>query len=269
MSVEVLLSCMNEKDYSIIEKSNLKNVSTLIINQTKEEVNRESDNIKHRMIISNTKGLSNSRNLALKNAKEEICILADDDEYFYDSFSAVIESVYKNRNDADIIVFDIKGKNSNLGNQGRLLKKWELLKVSSVQITFRRESVQNKFFFDPLLGAGTGNGSGEENKFLLECYKRGLKIYYEPIEILALKESESSWFKGYDKEYFYNRGASTRYIYGFLFSVFYGIYFIITKYQLYTNNITLREALFNLIKGIYENKLVIMSKECCDNERKN
>ena len=51
-----------------------------------------------------------------------------------------------------------------------------MLRVCSCQITFKRASIiDNKLIFDVKLGAGTGNGAGEENKFLLDCYDKGLK----------------------------------------------------------------------------------------------
>lgn len=255
MNFEVLMSCMNEKDFSLIEKSNLNNVRVLIINQCNSEEVLANDKNMHRMVKTKERGLSRSRNRGLLEAVGDICLLADDDEYFYDNLEEVILEAYTTTPEADIIIFDIDGKQSKLGNTGRFLGKFDLLRVSSVQISFRRKSIKNLVWFDPVLGAGSGNGGGEENKFLLDCYNKGLKIFYQPVKILQLKESESSWFHGFNKEYFYKRGASTRYIYGFIFSLAYGLYFIIMKYSLYKKDISLLNAFIYILKGVFNNNL--------------
>ena len=104
MSLEVLLSCMNQEKFSIIEDSNLTNIDTLIINQC----NREEEIIlddKHRVINTMTVGLSVSRNIGLENARREICLLGDDDETFVDGLEDIFLNAYKRIKNADIISF--------------------------------------------------------------------------------------------------------------------------------------------------------------------
>src|SRR5690606_37347673 len=49
--------------------------------------------------------------------------------------------------------------------------------------------------------------ASEDIVFLVDCMKKGLKIYYVSIPIVVLGPSESTWFKGYNKEYFQTVGA--------------------------------------------------------------
>lgn len=136
------------------------------------------------------------------------------------------------------------------------LSRLEVLKVSSLQISFKKKSIEDKNIrFDTKLGAGSGNGAGEENKFLLDAYDNGLQIYHYPVNIANMMERESTWFKGFDEEYFYNRGASTRYILGFWQSCAYALYFVIFKYKMYKNNTSFISALKNIFQGIAENKI--------------
>ena len=252
MSLEVLLSCMNQEKFSIIEDSNLTNIDTLIINQC----NREEEIIlddKHRVINTMTVGLSVSRNIGLENARREICLLGDDDETFVDGLEDIVLNAYKRIKNADIIIFKAANWPEVFKGKAKRLSKLELLKVSSVQISFKRKSVVGKVKFDSFLGAGTPNGSGEENKFLLECYKKGLKIYYVPVEILTLRDAGSTWFKGFDEGYFYRRGYTTRYIYGLGFAIVYAVYFIIMKRNLYKSNLSMERAFYYLFKGIRDN----------------
>lgn len=254
----ILLSCMYEKDKSIIQHSNIKS-DCVIINQCNEE------NIERKCLINNNeclwinskeRGLSKSRNMAIKNCTADICLIADDDEIFPENIERIIVSAYKEIPQADIIIFDISNYPKKIAKKVFKFKRLQLLRVSSVQITFKREKIKQKNIkFDEKLGAGTGNGAGEENKFLLDAYDKGLKIYHYPVNIATMIENESTWFTGYDEEYFYKRGMSTRYILGFWLSCVYAVYFLIFKYSKYKNNTSFVSALRNIFQGILENKI--------------
>lgn len=256
MTFEVLLSCMHKNDFNIITDSNLNEVKTLIINQcdVKEDYLEELDE-KHRVIWTKTRGLSVSRNLAVKNASSDICLISDDDEVFCDELEKKVISAYESIPDADVIIFKMIDMPEKFKGCKKRLKKLDLLKVASWQISFRLDSIKDKLSFDTLLGAGTGNGGGEENKFLLDCYKNGLKIYYYPTEIATVAQDCSTWFFGYDDEYFYKRGCSTRYTYGFWFSLIYAFYFAIVKYEIYKKECSFFRALVCMLKGIKENDI--------------
>ncbi|WP_337366012.1 glycosyltransferase family A protein [Phascolarctobacterium sp.] len=257
-SLEILLSCMYEKDYSIIEASNIK-TNAVIINQcdrnSKHTINLTG--CKYASWINSTeRGLSKSRNMAIKNSQADICLLADNDEFFDDDCETKILAAYAELPDADIIIFNLSNKSTKLKSHSYRLKRLELLRVCSWQITFKRQAiVDNELAFDIKLGAGSGNGAGEENKFLLDCYDQGLKIYHVPLNIAMMKDNESTWFTGYDEEFFYKRGMSTRYILGFWWSCVYGIYYVILKYDLYENKISAFKAFQRLFCGILENNL--------------
>ena len=252
MYLEVLMSCMNKKEFSIIEESNLKDVNTLIVNQCDKDEQLPLDS-KHRVINTTSRGLSVSRNIPIDNANGDICLLCDDDEIFIDDLAEVIQDAYDKIQDADIIAFKVCNWPEVFGGKTKRLSKIELLKISSVQISFKRKSVLGKIKFDSFLGAGTKNGSGEENKFLLECHKIGLKIYYMPIDILSLIENESTWFSGFNEDYFYKRGYTTRYIYGLPFSILYNLYFVLSKRKIYRNDTTFNKAAYYLFKGMKDN----------------
>lgn len=254
----ILLSCMNEKDKEIIKKSNIQS-NCVIINQygeNKKEQIKVANNKICLWINSEERGLSKSRNMAIQNSNADICLLADNDEIFGDCIETKILKAYEEIPQADIIVFDLYNKTTKLKNKIYKLKKLECLRVCSLQITFKRKIiVDNNIKFDINLGAGTGNGAGEENKFLLDAYDKGLKIYHYPMNIAKMTENESTWFKGYNEDYFYKRGISTRYILGFWLSCAYALYFLISKYDEYKNCISIMKAGFHIVNGIVENKL--------------
>ncbi len=250
MNLNVLLSCMHQKDFSIIEKSNLSLVDTIIVNQCDVAEEEKVVQNTHLMVKSPTRGLSVSRNLAIKNSDADICLLSDDDEIFNNDLNEIITAAYDKIPDADIIIFKMKNYPTRFPDEIKKLKKYDCLKVSSFQISFRLSKIKNNIFFDSKLGAGTGNGASEECKFLLDCYESGLKIYYVPIEIGTINIVSSTWFSGYDKKYFFNRGKTTRYILGLPISILYAFHFLLLKRKLYKKNISVWQAGKFLFKGI-------------------
>ncbi len=256
MTFEVLMSCMHQSDMKIIKCSNLENVQTLVVNQCKTDKEEVKIDGKHRMINTATRGLSMSRNMAIKNANADICLLADDDEIFVDDLQCVVLAGYEKFPDADIIVYKLSNRYKKLGNKPRKLRKYEMLRVASWQISFRVTSIRDAITFDLLLGAGSGNGAGEENKFLLDAINAGLKIYYVP-EIIgkAIDDSASTWFFGYDKNFFYNQGKTTRYTLGLFIANMYAIYTLIKQYPKYKSTISIFEATKALFRGVYDNEL--------------
>ena len=81
--------------------------------------------------------------------------------------------------------------------------------------------------FDQLMEAGTGNGAGEENKFVYDLIKKGMKVRYVPRHIGKVNVGDSSWFHGFTDKYFQDTGWTGRRTYrmfpGFLFLVYFSI----------------------------------------------
>lgn len=256
MMLEVLVSCMNQLPETIIDRLKLQEYNTLIINQCKVDTEELLElSPRHRMLITNTRGLSVSRNLGIQHSKADICVLSDDDETFITGFDKKIVDAYSQLNNADIIAFDIINHPCSLKKRQRI-NRLSLYKIASCQITFRREKINEKGIrFDPLIGSGTGNGAGEENKFLQECVNSGLKIYYCPISIAVLNDSPSQWFKGYNSEYFYNDGKTNRYVMGFWIGGVYCLYYLIFKYKLYKGQIGFLSATKSMFSGFFRNEL--------------
>lgn len=257
MNFEILLSCMYEKNYSIIDVSNI-NSNAIIVNQCNEKNDKTIVNFNKKVLWINSKerGLSKSRNMAIRNSTADVCLLADNDEVFNDDVEEKILNAYRELPEADIIVFRIENKSTKLKDKIYKLKRLEMLRVCSWQITFKRASIIGKnIMFDTKLGAGTGNGAGEENKFLFDCYDSGLNIYHYPANIARMRERKSTWFFGFDENFFYNHGMVTRYTLGVWLSILYAVYYLMFKYSLYRRDISMIMACKYLLKGIFENKL--------------
>lgn len=257
---------------NIIKRSGLEH-DVVVVNQTniKHEERRELAN-NCLMINTPQRGLSKSRNMAIKSSNADICVLSDDDETFNTGIQEKIEKEYINHPKADVLIFNVKNRESKNGGGYHKLKFHELLRVSSQEISFRRNSiVKNSIFFDEYMGSGTGNGAGEENKFLIECFKKGLKIYYSPLEISSViprELSDSKWFHGFTPEFFFQRGYSTRYILGLPASVLYAIYYVLSHGKMFKNQISKKNALKYTFKGIRNNKIARMKRSQNSNDNK-
>ena len=263
MKLEILLSCMHQENLDIVKKSNI-NTDVLIINQCNRNNNKELiiGNQRIRMISTTQRGLSNSRNLAIHLSDREFCLLCDDDELFLDGVSDKIVTAFEQIPDADIIIFRMKNVPCRLKRKRYKLGYFACLKVASWQIGFRREAIlKSGVLFDPFMGSGSGNGCGEENKFLLDCFRKGLNIYHVPIEIAVLSPKDSNWFHGYNKTFFYQRGTTTRYMLGFLLSVFYALYYVIKKKSLYEKETHPLTALLTMLHGIWNNDIAKLKKK--------
>ncbi|WP_233134461.1 hypothetical protein [Geobacillus sp. 46C-IIa] len=123
------------------------------------------------------------------------------------------------------------------------------LKTSSVEIAFRPQKIKNaNIKFNEQFGAGSVYRMGEENIFLFECLRKGLKIKYVPIKIADLYIGESSWFNGFNSKYFFDRGA----VFGALshrWALILIFQFALRHYKKYKSEMTLLNAIKEMIRG--------------------
>lgn len=263
------MSCMHQDDDSLVRSSCITG-DVLVINQCDRnaEAVYSTPQGTARMISTTERGLTKSRNLAIANSKADICLLCDDDEKFLPDYERTILQAYQDFPQADVLAFKILDQPKTLPDRILRLRFPKLLNVSSWQISFRRESLlKNGVRFDELLGAGSGNGAEEELKFLLDCQRAGLKIWYIPTAIASVGQGDSTWFHGFDQEFFYNRGATTRYILGAPLAFAYGVFYVIKKFPKYRNKLTHAQAMGALLKGMKDNK-VFHQRKALDNLRK-
>lgn len=256
---------MHQKDASIIERSNIQ-TDVIVVNQCDKDyveefsfVNNKGKECHAKFICTTQRGLSRSRNMAIENAHPgNICLICDDDEILADGYEDLILSGYSEYEDADLMAFSLNwnGFGKRYSSRSYKLSFRETLRVCSVQITFKLDAIhRNNIRFDVMLGSGTGNGAGEENRFMLDCRKCGLSMYYHPNNIATINVGESQWFKGFTKQYFKNHGWATRRVFRNDFLAL-GIiaYYAITKRSLYKNEISMGNAIIYMLKGFFEKR---------------
>ncbi|WP_054742964.1 glycosyltransferase [Cellulosilyticum ruminicola] len=255
MNIEFLVATMRQTDCSFLNRMNIKS-NAVVINQCdrndQEIIDDQGKQIK--FLSYKEIGLSRSRNRALDAATGDICVIADDDVIYNEVCNEQILKAYEIYPDADLIAFQIiRTGNTRLKTfrtQPHVENWLSCMKISSVEITFKRKSIIEKDIrFNTLFGAGAYFNNGEENIFLYDCLRKKLKIVYMPIAIGSVSCEESSWFKGYDPHYFESMGAGyyglSRYL-GWAFI----LQHVARHYKLYKNDMSFFEVLGHMYRGM-------------------
>lgn len=263
MNLNVLLSCMHEKDTSIVKRNNIQ-TDVVVVNQCDYNAVTEYDflnnkgNICHVKFINTTeRGLSRSRNMAINNAWGDICLIADDDEKFADDYEDIIIKAF-DEIQADVIAFGFHYSNRERDNFTKRTRiRWHnFLKICSVQIAFRRSSIiTSSLQFQVNMGSGSGNGGGEENKFISDCLKNKLSIYAEPSDIAEIiyNPEESKWFTGFNEDYFIKKGWSIKQSIGVMGTLAFAIALCCKRSSLIKKDMNPFRAFYLMLKGVFSN----------------
>ena len=138
------------------------------------------------------RGLSRNRNNCLRHATADLCLIGDDDcQYTHEQLQTVINTFEQNPN-VDIATFQYSSKGyskcypSTCQDLSSFPKGYYL---SSIELAFRRQSVQGKLWFNEHFGLGAKVfHCGEENIFIHTAIEKGLNCRFFPITIVADQE---------------------------------------------------------------------------------
>ena len=255
MKIQHIISTMNRKDFSFLESLCLK-TDALVVNQNCPENKTDivlSNNVNVRVISTPEKGLSRSRNMLINNAEGEILVIGDDDVEYLDGYYEAIENAYNKYPDADIIVFRFthkRGKETRTRYMHDIkMNMMNISKAASVEISFRRQSILDAGVrFNNNIGLGTDFPTGEENAFLADALRAGLKIYHVPKTICVAQEAERLTETYNISDYIMDKGASYHCIYKKMFPL-YSIAFIILKKKSIFKDVSIIKALSLMCKG--------------------
>lgn len=256
MKFGILVSTMNQLDFSLINKMNIRDGAVVVnqISNSKTDLNNEVIFLDKGIywVNSSEKGLSRSRNLAMRTSRHKVALLSDDDIQYVDNVGELIENAFINNPNFDIITFQVYGKNSVFKKYSKRKRKVGYIasfRKASVEIAVNLDKIESKNIkFNELFGSGSTYQMGEDNIFLFDCLKKGLRIGYVPIKIGDLEVGKSTWFKGYTRKYFNDLGA----VYTEMsrtFSLLFIVQFAMRKYKLYKNETKFTDALKEMLHG--------------------
>lgn len=204
MTIEVLISTYNEDIYLIPSqilppKNNIQWLVSFQYSESHYLSTLPSELIEREdvtLIIKKGKGLSSNRNMALEAAKGDLLVLSDADAHFKPSYFQTIFKTFEAHSDLDIAFFQAETY------EGQLLHAYPNVSFNykdtpkgfwynSLGIVIKRSNFLPQF--DTRFGLNASYfGCGEEELFLFEAFKKGLKIQYFPKVIICTKRKTSA-----------------------------------------------------------------------------
>ncbi|MBF2708386.1 glycosyltransferase family 2 protein [Flavobacterium soyangense] len=214
--LEILVSTMNRNTLDFLIPMfpfcHFSDFSILIVNQTQENNLLVSEFPSIRVINSFEKGLSRSRNLALKNAIGKIVLIADDDVVYKKDFDTTIVHAHNQYNNKAVISFCIEKPNGMLfkkylPNAKKDLSLLELFNVLSIEISINKLILDKLgITFDENFGLGSTFEMGEEAIFLSDIKEKNQQIAFVPSIIVMHSEISSIEKINFEQRY-YIQGA--------------------------------------------------------------
>ena len=213
LRLEVLCVAMHQKDFSLVEKMNIR-CDAVIANQTDSTSMQEQKFSwgEVKLVSSNTRGVGKNRNIAFLHATGDILLLSDDDMRYSDSYVEDVLSEFDNHPDADVVIFNILSSHSErkqvMNSTTKRINKHSKLPYGAPRIAIRRDAWEkSNVWFTVLFGGGAMYSNGEDSIFLTDLLKKGLTIYVSNKLIGCVNMNESSWYRGINEEFFFNKGA--------------------------------------------------------------
>jgi O-antigen/teichoic acid export membrane protein len=203
----------------------------VIANQTEFDFKYSFDYEGHKIkvIDSSTRGVSKNRNILLENLEASIGLFIDDDCALIDGYQDKIVGFFlKNKIEAMYTNGLISsGKKISNKQTEYVVRFSDVSHAGGPGIVIAKEAIQKyDLSFNELLGTPNEIYSGEDSYFMYQLVKKGVKMYrYSGVifDIVADLE-KSSYFKGFDEQFFASKGAVNKLLHPRLYKL-YEIYF--------------------------------------------
>lgn len=254
MTIQTLVVTVDRKDTDLAGCMNIQ--TDAIIGNQADFAGEERFCLNGRQILFLTetdRGVGRNRNRVLERASAEICVLADDDMRFVDGYPEIVERAFRECPEADVIVFNLIEKEPRRYGNRRIfpVTYGTYARYGAARMALRRQAVMDSGIrFSLLFGGGAKYGSGEDTIFLHQCLKRGLKIMAVPWALAEIdQDALSTWFHGYDGQFFRDKGALYACLHGKAAPLFCARYLV--KYRgKYRRAYPARRAWRDMLSGI-------------------
>ena len=204
MKLEIILSVLN-LDMNVLSNMNIKS-KCIVINQCNKEEHKKYKNFD--IYSYKEKGTSISRNKGLDKVTGDIILFCDDDIIYNEDYEKIVLEEFERNKKADVIIFNF----NNLNRKKRINKRrkkihfYNSLNYATYNIACKRTSIKN-MRFNTLFGPGAKYSNGSDTMFIVDLFRNKLKVYASNRFLGTVSNTNSTWFKGYTKEYFFNKGA--------------------------------------------------------------
>lgn len=258
MRMQVLVAAMHASGEALAETMNLQ-TDAIIVNQcdtySYEEFDRKGHKI--RMFSMAERGVGLSRNTALMRADADIVLFSDEDIRYVDGYEEIILKAFSENPDADGMTFNLTvdpRRKTYENTEKKRIRFYNYGRYPTYALAVRRDAVTKaRVYFSLLFGGGAKYSNGEDSMFFHDCLKKGLHLYATTETIGEEIYRESTWFKGYNEKFFFDRGVLYAGLYGVLAKVF-AIRFLVTKKSTLLADMNFKAAYGLMKKGIQEGK---------------
>lgn len=213
MNVQVLVATMNQSNHLLLDKMNIQ-TDAIIGNQCDRNEIESFDYRNHsvKWLSFSERGVGLNRNNTLMRATGDIVLFADDDVVYDDGYEEKIIQYYIDHPKADVVIFNFQMKRDGksyerVSKEGRVNRR-AATKYGTYCISARTVKIRSaNIFFHLDFGGGTKYSSGEDTIFLQDCLKNKLRVYSSKTIIGSVDHGPSTWFKGYNDKYYFDKGV--------------------------------------------------------------
>ena len=258
MKLQLLVSAVNQEPETLIESMNIR-TDAIIVNQCDKHDYREFsvENGIVRFYSFKERGVGLSRNNALLRASEDLVLFSDEDIVYDDDYEQKVSEAFAMHPEADMLLFNMdvceSRRTYDIRKFGRV-HWYNCGRYPTYSFAARRERLHKAgVTYSLLFGGGAKYSAGEDSLFIRDCLKKGLRIYCIPVKIGREQERESTWFRGYNEKYFFDRGVLYHFLYGKL-AIPMSWRLIVAKKSFMCKEISAKKALALMKKGILHAK---------------
>ncbi|WP_072091822.1 glycosyltransferase family 2 protein [Trabulsiella odontotermitis] len=203
-------------------------------------------------IKSDTRGVTKSRNILIKNSSADIIYFCDDDVTLSDSFDKILRAAHSEYSD-DAILFNIRDEFGEYRKDypREVLNKtrFNIMSVGTIEISIKGN--HDPIFFPEDIGAGTELPIGDEAIYLSQFLNKKRTIRYVP-HTIAIHPRESTG-QEVSKVSIYSRGVALKRVFGRL-SYPLALLFLFRRKNLFKTKEGILSAMVTFFSGVYRGK---------------
>lgn len=219
ISFEILISTMFKEDLSFLDAifslNDINDFEIIVVNQTDEDRMLSSNLPNVKVINSFERGSPASRNLAIRNATADVCLMGDDDIIYQPDLKEHIEAAYLKYPDAAMISFQAINEHGQPFADyfsKELHNKKSLKKIYTIVISFKREVFKaHRVYFNHYFGVGSVFKGETEYVFLRNGFDKGLKMVHVAKVIVQHPNENSGRLMGGDNALFARSALAHRF----------------------------------------------------------
>ena len=256
MTLELLVSAMNEEPLALASKMQIGS-DAVIVSQGDhydyQELVYQGNTL--RFFAMKERGVGLSRNTVLMRARADIGLFADEDIVYVPGYKDMVLRAVEEHPEADMLLFNVQAmpgrETYHISEFGRV-RRYNCGRYSTYSCAVRMEAViRRNITFSLLFGGGARYSNGEDSLFIQECIQKGMKVYKVPVEIGRERVRESTWFTGYNRKFFFDRGVLYRYMYKRMAKPL-ALRFLLAHKDTMCREIPLRDAFAIMCEGMKE-----------------